>query len=68
MYIIDPHIIDPTGDKDQRILLDLGEQRYADKIGATFSSTDREVWEHVMIQVSTDNVSFCPCVCCVLCA
>ena len=51
----DPRFMFGKNDDDQRILLDLGQPRYVDKIGATFSSGDREVWEHVLIQVSVDN-------------
>eukprot|EP01048_Picozoa_sp_COSAG05_P021250 COSAG05_NODE_3853_length_1806_cov_2.089045_2_plen_488_part_00 len=51
----DPRFMFGRNDDDQRILVDLGQPRYADKIGAGFSSGDREVWEHVLIQVSADN-------------
>ena len=42
-------------DPDQTILVDLGQERFVNRIGATYSVTDREVWEFVSFEVSIDN-------------
>ena len=43
------------GDPDQTILVDLGQERFVNRIGAEFSITDREVWDTVSFEVSIDN-------------
>ena len=42
-------------DPDQTILVDLGQERFVNRIGASYSITDREVWEVVTFEVSIDN-------------
>ena len=42
-------------DPDQTILVDLGQERFVNRIGAEFSITDREVWDTVAFEVSIDN-------------
>eukprot|EP01043_Picozoa_sp_COSAG02_P039160 COSAG02_NODE_3072_length_7424_cov_3.895427_2_plen_1385_part_00 len=44
-----------TNDPDQTILVDLGQERYVNRIGAEYSITDREVWEVVSFEVSIDD-------------
>jgi hypothetical protein len=48
------------GDSDQKLVLDLGEARLIDQIGANFVpySGDREVWDFVRVSVSLDNSTY----------
>lgn len=43
------------GDMNQRIVINLGQPCFVDKIGAEVSTGDREVWEHFKVDVSQDG-------------
>lgn len=50
------------GDRNQRLIIDLGQARLLDQIGALVSHypNDREVWDYFEIRTSLDNVTYTP--------
>lgn len=49
-------------DDNQRLIIDLGENRLLDEIGALLSPYpgDREVWDYFEVRTSIDNVNYSP--------
>ena len=51
-----------TYDQNQRLIVDLGQVRLLDQIGALVSHypDDREVWDYLEVRTSLDNVTYTP--------
>lgn len=51
-----------NGDRNQRLIIDLGQTRSIDQIGALLSPypNDREVWDYFEVRTSLDNVNYTP--------